>query len=102
MYFGRYYQPLSLLLTLLSLKIGFKKANIESVESTYPFNMGNDKDYQFKLVTLPIRNKIEEFNAMDLARKIYDENINNHSVLDQNTGNLMVVNNVFVMTTIFK
>jgi hypothetical protein len=84
------------------LKIGFKKENIESVESTYPFNMGNDKVIQFKLVTLPIRNKIEEFNAFDLARKIYDENINNHSVLDKNTGNLIVVNNVFVMTTIVK
>ena len=87
---------------IIIIKKGFKKENIESVESTYPFNMGNDKDYQFKLVTLPIRNKIEEFNAMDLARKIYDENIDNHSVLDQNTGNLMVVNNVFVMTTIIK
>ena len=64
--------------------------------------MGNDKVIQFKLVTLPIRNKIEEFNAFDLARKIYDENINNHSVLDKNTGNLIVVNNVFVMTTIVK
>jgi len=84
------------------LKIGFKKENIESVESTYPFNMGNDKVIQFKLVTLPIRNKIEEYNAFDLARKIYDENINNHSVLDKNTGNLLVVNNVFVMTTIVK
>jgi len=64
--------------------------------------MGNDKVIQFKLVTLPIRNKIEEYNAFDLARKIYDENINNHSVLDKNTGNLLVVNNVFVMTTIVK
>jgi len=42
---------------------GFLSNDIVSSESTYPFVFEGDKDYQFKLGTIPIHSKLEEFKA---------------------------------------
>lgn len=81
---------------------GFKEQNIESITSTYPFYLGKDKDYQYKAVTLPITQVIDDYQGSSIARKIYDDNINDYTMLDQETESLVLPNNIFVMTTITK
>ena len=86
----------------IAVKGGFSKENIETVTSTYPFNIGKDKEWQYKMATIPIRGKIEEFGGHDIARRVYDELFGKYTQIDEKTGDLMITGNTFIMTTIKK
>ena len=81
---------------------GFKKESIEVEQSSYPFNLGNDPEYQYKLITLPIRPIIDELQCHTIAKKVYKNIVNQYTVYDESTKNLILPNNVFTMTTIIK
>ena len=81
---------------------GFKKENIEVEQSSHPFNLGNDPEYQYKLITLPIRSIIDELQCHTIAKKVYKNIVNQYTVYDEKTKNLILPNNVFIMTTIIK
>ena len=86
----------------ICIKGGFLKEKIEYEKSSYPFNLGNDPEYQYKLVTLPIRSMIEEYNSQSLARKVYNDIVHQYTIYDEKTKNLILMNNIFAMTTITK
>ena len=86
----------------IAVKGGFRKENVETVASTYPFNLGKNKDWQFKLSTIPIRSKIDEFNGHDIAHRVYNELIGKYTQIDKKTGDMLAIDNTFIMTTIKK
>lgn len=81
---------------------GFKKENIETQESTYPFNLGSDPETAYKMVTIPIKPLIEEHQGQAIARKVYDGMVEQYTVYDKVTKNRSLPQNIFVMTTITK
>jgi SAM-dependent methyltransferase len=68
-----------------------------SVASTYPFNFSSDPELQYKIGTILLREKLDELDAHDVARRAFFGCIPRHSrVVD---GEILVEANTFVMTT---
>jgi len=73
----------------------------ETVESSYPFDLGGEPSFQYKSATLLIRNKIDEMGAHEAARKAFENNVSKYAEKDE-AGNLVIGGNTFVMSTVFK
>lgn len=98
--------PLSLsepgLFDSLAVQAGFNASSIESIESSYPFDIGSHADSQYKMVTLPIKSQIDARDGQQIARQVYDDIISKHAVLDSATNSLILPNNTFIMATLIK
>lgn len=81
---------------------GFNIDTLEYVESVYPFHLGTDKDFQYKVSTLLIKHKLDELNCHEQAKELFDAVAQKYCVQDDTTGELIILNNVFAMATLTK
>ena len=86
----------------LAVEAGFKESNIWQTTSTYPFNLGADKEKQYKMFRIPIADVVDRLRGEDLARRLFEQNIGKFSVIDSATGHLIVPDNRFQMFTLKK
>lgn len=97
--------PMSLstpgLLESLLVEAGFERAKIACSSSTYPFDFGVEKDYQFKLATLLIRAKIDELGAHEVAHKAFWANIGKYTTTGPD-GAMIMPHNTFKLTVATK
>ena len=73
---------------------------VDQSTSTYPFDFGDDKDFQLKIGTLLIKDQIDEFGEEGWAKaeKAFWANIGKYSEIN-NSGQMIVPGNTFRMTT---
>eukprot|EP00600_Ochromonadales_sp_CCMP1393_P002558 CAMPEP_0174981726 /NCGR_PEP_ID=MMETSP0004_2-20121128/16059_1 /TAXON_ID=420556 /ORGANISM="Ochromonas sp., Strain CCMP1393" /LENGTH=272 /DNA_ID=CAMNT_0016233521 /DNA_START=76 /DNA_END=894 /DNA_ORIENTATION=- len=73
--------------------------DVVQTTSTYPFDLGTDKEFQFRSATLLMKEKIDELGdeAWIKARAGFDSNIDKYSVTKED-GSLVVPNNTFRLT----
>lgn len=81
---------------------GFNLDTLEYVESKYPFHLGTDRAFQYKVCTLLIKSKLDELNGHDKAMEVFDSIVQKYCVTDDATGELAIHNNVFAMATLTK
>lgn len=74
---------------------GFEQ--ITSTTSSYPFVLASDHDFSFKMVTMLIKDKLNELNEWDTARDAYNSLISHYAFVDAN-GNTVIDDNVFKLT----
>uniref|UniRef100_A0A6U1PI47 Methyltransferase domain-containing protein n=1 Tax=Fibrocapsa japonica TaxID=94617 RepID=A0A6U1PI47_9STRA len=90
--------PLSLnepgLFSKLLADAGF--TNITSSTSTYPFNLGKDKNFQWKMLTMLYKDKIAELGAEDTAKHAFFDIVPKYSVIEN--GDLVIPKNTFMLT----
>ena len=67
---------------------------IDTTTSVYPFNFSNDPEFQLKIGTLLIKDKIEELGAHEVAKKAFFDNVGKYSTTDAE-GNMLVDSNEF-------
>ena len=79
------------------LQAGFQGENIQSTQSTYPFDFGVDPEFQYKVGTMSIKDKLDELEAHDVARKTFSSLINRYSFIEAD-GSRTVPNNTFALT----
>lgn len=75
---------------------------IEQSTSTYPFNFGSDKEFQFTVATILLRDKINEIaekdnEAWNRAEKAFWENIDKYTAIESN-GDMVMPQNTFRLT----
>lgn len=82
-------------------KAGF--SDITQSTSTYPFNFGSEESFQFKVGTLLVKDKIEEFGeeGWAKAREAFQANIGKYSETNDE-GEMVLPNNTFRMTVATK
>lgn len=68
-----------------------------STTSSYPFVLASDHDFSFKMVTMLIKDKLNELNEWDTARDAYNSLINHYAFVDAD-GNTVIDDNVFKLT----
>jgi len=85
----------------LLVEAGFDKSNIVQTTSTYPFDLGDEKDFQFKVGTILLRDKLDDLDGWDKAEKVFWENIDKYTVIDAK-GNMVMPANTFRMTVVTK
>lgn len=74
---------------------GFEQ--ITTSTSSYPFVLASDHDFSFKMVTMLIKDKLNELNEWDTARDAYHELIHQYAFVDDH-GNTVIDDNVFQLT----
>ena len=80
---------------------GFDARAIESVESKYPFDFGDDPEFQFKIGTLLLAEALDKLDPdRAVARVAFEENIGKYTSIEN--GTMLMKNNVFVMATVEK
>jgi len=77
---------------------GFK--NVETVKSTYPFDFGDDREFQLKCGLILVKQKIEELGMEDVAEKAFFDNIGKYVTFED--GNMILKENTFQMLTASK
>lgn len=80
---------------------GYSKP-IESVEPQYPFDLGTDELFQYKLHAMLIKDKLNDLNAHDVAYKAFKASLYKHATTDSQTSGKILVKNIFVMTSVTK
>jgi ubiquinone/menaquinone biosynthesis C-methylase UbiE len=71
---------------------GFEQ--IATKTSSYPFVLAADHDFSFKMVTMLIKDKLNELNEWDTARDAYNGLIHQYAFVDAD-GNTVIDDNVF-------
>lgn len=74
----------------------------EYIESCYPFSLGTDPEFQYRIVTLVVKPKLDELQAHVIAKKAFNDYVQNYTTIDSKTGSRVIPNNVFVMATVVK
>jgi SAM-dependent methyltransferase len=74
---------------------GFK--DVQSKQSTYPFDLGDDEEMRFKMTTMLVKGKLDELDAWDQAREAYDNLFESFVTVDDN-GNSALTRNTFKLT----
>jgi ubiquinone/menaquinone biosynthesis C-methylase UbiE len=77
--------------------------SIEQSTSTYPFNFGSDREFQFTVATILLRDKINEIaekdeEAWSKAEKTFWENIDKYTLIEEGSGDMIMPENTFRMT----
>lgn len=77
--------------------------DVTQTTSTYPFNFGPDKEFQFTVGTLLVREKLNEIaesddEAWNKAEKAFWSNIGNYTEIDEDSGDMVMSNNTFRLT----
>ena len=85
----------------LIVEAGFDKSKIAQTTSSYPFDLGNERDFQFKVGTILLRDKLDELDGWDVAEKAFWDNIDKYSEIDER-GNRVMPCNTFRMTIVNK
>merc|ERR1711871_830778 len=77
--------------------------DMEESVSTYPFDFGSDKCFQFKVGTLLLRDKIDEHGdeGWKKAEAAFWSNIGKYTIEDSK-GNMIMPQNTFRLTIAFK
>jgi len=84
----------------LIVEAGFEKSKISQTTSSYPFDLGDERDFQFKVGTLLLRDKLDELDKWDVAEKAFWDNIDKYSKIEN--GNRVMPSNTFRMTVVQK
>ena len=77
--------------------------SIEQSTSTYPFNFGSDREFQFTVATTLLRDKINEIaekdrEAWSKAEKTFWENIDKYTLIEEGSCDMIMPENTFRMT----
>jgi len=75
---------------------------IDFVQSQYPFDIGCDKDFQYKFVTMILKAELDKLNAHEVAKEAFGESISKYAVTESETGCTVLPNNIFVLATCTK
>lgn len=75
-------------------KAGF--SGLEVTTSTYPFNFGSEKDFQVKIGTILLRDKLKEMDAIETGEKAFWDNVGKYTTTDAN-GDMLLPENTFKM-----
>ena len=78
---------------------GFR--DVVQTTSTYPFDFGPDKDFQFTVGTILLREKLDELDAWKTAETAFWANIDQYTATDT-AGNMIMPENTFRLTTATK
>jgi len=71
--------------------------SIETSDSTYPFEFGNEKEMQFKMGTMLLKDKLNELDGWAVAETAFWDNIGKYTVEDE-SGNMIMPENTFKLT----
>lgn len=74
---------------------------VQTQTSSYPFVLASDHDFSFKMVTMLVKDKLNELNGWDKARAAYHEYIQTYAAVDSD-GTTVIQDNVFKLTTVRK
>ena len=81
---------------------GFDARAIESVESKYPFDFGDDPEFQFKIGTLLLKDALDELDPdRAVAKEAFWANIGRYTTVGAD-GSMTMADNRFVMATVMK
>ena len=74
-------------------------ASIEQTTSTYPFLFGKDKEFQFLVGTMLVKDKLNEMgdDAWKKAREGWEGNVMKYATIEPD-GTLMLPKNTFRLT----
>lgn len=76
-------------------KAGF--TNLDVSTSTYPFDLGAESEFQLKVGTILLKDKLDELNAHDTARTAFLDNIMKYAQTTSD-GSMVLPNNTFKLT----
>jgi len=77
------------------IRAGF--TGLEVTHSTYPFSFGKDPEVQYKMLTLVVKETLDELDAHDKAKEAFFKHVPNYSTVDEE-GNLVLPENTFKLT----
>lgn len=83
----------------LAIDAGFNRCVTEY--DAYPFNLGRDTDFQYKLTTMLVKDKLDELDAHAVARQALFEKLPKYSYMGDN-GDVMLGPNRFAMALAYK
>lgn len=72
-------------------------SNITVSRSKYPFDLGDDPEFQYKVATLLVKDKITELDAHDKAKKAFTTHKDKYGTLTAD-GTLLLTENTFKLT----
>ena len=72
-------------------------SNITVTRSKYPFDLGDDPEFQYKVATLLVKDKIIELDAHDKAKKAFTTHKDKYGTLTAD-GTLLLTENTFKLT----
>lgn len=78
---------------------GFSVVSVKA--STYPFDLGKDIDYQFKVATILMKDKINELGAEDKAKAAFHEHNHKYTTVKED-GTMLLPTNTFKLTVAAK
>jgi len=84
----------------LLVEAGFDKADISQTTSTYPFDLGDESDFQFKVGTILLRDKLDELDKWGVAEKAFWASIDKYSTIEN--GSRVMPSNTFRLTVVQK
>ena len=84
----------------LLVEAGFDEGEIKQTTSTYPFDLGDDKKFQFKVGTILLKDSIEELDAWEVAEEAFWKNIGKYARMEG--GSMTLPDNTFRMTVVTK
>ena len=71
---------------------------VEAKLSTYPFSLSSDADFAFKACVMLFKDKLEEAQAWDKARAIFQDRLSEYFARDE-SDTLIIEQNIFKCTT---
>jgi SAM-dependent methyltransferase len=87
----------------LVTEAGFNTSNMDVSRSTYPFDIGEDADFQYKLCTMMLKAKLDEIEGgHEVARRAFDSGIGKFAVPAYGGCGMMLENNTFKLTVATK
>jgi len=95
--------PMSLpqgLFNTLLVEAGFSAELIHTSASTYPFDLGADKDFQYKCGTLLVKQQLDELDAHVTAREAFFQSVGKYG--SGGSGSLILPHNTFALTVASK
>ena len=81
-----------------SLVSGAGFEDVGQITSTYPFDFGAEKNFQFKVGTILLKDKLDELDAWATAEAAFFANIDKYTHLNAD-GNMIMPENTFRLTT---
>jgi len=71
--------------------------DVQTRQSTYPFFLGDDEEERFKMTTMLVKGKLDELDAWDQAREVYDDLFKSFVTVD-GSAKFVLEDNTFKLT----
>lgn len=83
----------------LAVSAGFDR--VTTTYDAYPFNVGQEPDFQYKISTMLVKEKLDELNGHEVARKTLFEKMDDFAYTAEN-GDKMLGPNKYAMAVLYK